>query len=72
MFYKILIVIVIVIVFGSILIYFIIKFIIRLLWKIVELVYKISKGDLIEKIIIYFKDDIGKLGNLFNEMFMFL
>ncbi|MGQ0519431.1 HAMP domain-containing protein, partial [Bacillus sp. D-CC] len=30
--------------------------------------HKISKGDLTEKITIHSKDDIGKLGNSFNEM----
>ncbi|MBM6646504.1 methyl-accepting chemotaxis protein [Bacillus sp. RIT809] len=67
-FYKTLVVIAIAIVFGSVLIYFIINSITRPLRKIADSAYKISKGDLTEKITIYSKDDIGKLGNSFNEM----
>ncbi|ANS46183.1 chemotaxis protein [Bacillus thuringiensis] len=67
-FYKTLIVIAIAIAFGSVLIYFITKSITRPLRKIAESAYKISKGDLTEKITIHSKDDIGKLGNSFNEM----
>ena len=67
-FYKTLIVIAIAIAFGSILIYFITKSITGPLRKIAESAYKISKGDLTEKITIHSKDDIGKLGNSFNEM----
>ncbi|HDR7610421.1 TPA: methyl-accepting chemotaxis protein [Bacillus mycoides] len=67
-FYKTLVVIAIAIVFGSVLIYFIINSITRPLRKIADSAYKISKGDLTEEITIYSKDDIGKLGNSFNEM----
>ncbi|MDM5237582.1 methyl-accepting chemotaxis protein [Bacillus cereus] len=67
-FYKTLIVIAIAIVFGSILIYFITNSITRPLRKIADSAHKISKGDLTEKITIHSKDDIGKLGNSFNEM----
>lgn len=67
-FYKTLIVIAIAIAFGSVLIYFITRSITGPLRKIAESAYKISKGDLTEKITIHSKDDIGKLGTSFNEM----
>lgn len=67
-FYKTFIVIAIAIIFGSVLIYFITKSITRPLRKIADSAHKISKGDLTEKITIHSKDDIGKLGNSFNEM----
>lgn len=67
-FYKTLIVIAIAIAFGSILIYFLTNSITRPLRKIADSADKISKGDLTEKITIHSKDDIGKLGNSFNEM----
>ncbi|WP_411372975.1 cache domain-containing protein [Bacillus anthracis] len=60
-FYKTFIVIAIAIVFGSVLIYFITKSITRPLRKIADSAYKISKGDLTEKITIHSKDDIGKI-----------
>lgn len=67
-FYKTLIVIVISIALGSVLVYFLTQSITRPLRKIVDSAHKISRGDLTEEITVHSKDEIGKLGDSFNEM----
>ncbi|WP_374937197.1 methyl-accepting chemotaxis protein [Bacillus clarus] len=67
-FYKTLIVIVISIVLGSLLVYFITLSITKPLRKIVDSAHEMSQGDLTKQIAVYSKNEIGQLGNSFNEM----
>lgn len=66
--YKTLTVIGISLLIGGVLIYFIIVSIITPLKELVMSSRKISEGDLTESIAIYSKDEIGQLGQSFNEM----
>ncbi|MHA4136074.1 methyl-accepting chemotaxis protein [Bacillus cereus] len=67
-FYKTITVIGISLVIGGILIYFIIVSIISPLKQLVISSKKISEGDLTESITVHSKDEIGQLGESFNEM----
>ncbi|PEQ68036.1 chemotaxis protein [Bacillus cereus] len=67
-FYKTITVIGISLVIGGILIYFIIASIISPLKQLVISSKKISEGDLTESITVHSKDEIGQLGESFNEM----
>ena len=67
-FYKTLTVIGISLIIGGILIYFIIASIISPLKQLVISSKKISEGDLTETITVHSKDEIGQLGESFNEM----
>ncbi|KOS26703.1 chemotaxis protein [Bacillus anthracis] len=67
-FYKTLTVIGASLLLGGIVIFFIIKSIISPLRQLVVSSKKISEGDLTETITIHSKDEIGQLGDSFNEM----
>ncbi|ARZ60841.1 methyl-accepting chemotaxis protein [Bacillus anthracis] len=67
-FYKTLTVIGISLIIGGVLIYFIIASIISPLKQLVISSKKISEGDLTETITVHSKDEIGQLGESFNEM----
>lgn len=67
-FYKTITVIGISLIIGGILIYFIIASIINPLKQLVISSKKISEGDLTESIAVHSKDEIGQLGESFNEM----
>ncbi|UNP82206.1 methyl-accepting chemotaxis protein [Bacillus mycoides] len=67
-FYKTITVIGISLMIGGVLIYFIIASIIKPLKQLVISSKKISEGDLTESITVHSKDEIGQLGESFNEM----
>ncbi len=67
-FYKTITVIGISLMIGGVLIYFIIASIIKPLKQLVLSSRKISEGDLTESITVHSKDEIGQLGESFNEM----
>lgn len=67
-FYKTLTVIGISLIIGGIIIYFIIASIIKPLKQLVISARKISEGDLTESIAVRSRDEIGQLGESFNEM----
>ncbi|MFD3445284.1 methyl-accepting chemotaxis protein [Microbacteriaceae bacterium 4G12] len=65
---KTIIVIGIALVLGGIVIFFIIRSITRPLRQLVVSAKKVSEGDLTENIVVRSKDELGQLGNSFNEM----
>ncbi|MED0961816.1 methyl-accepting chemotaxis protein [Bacillus paramycoides] len=67
-FYKTITVLGISLIIGGIVIYFIIASIIKPLKQLVISARKISEGDLTESITVRSKDEIGQLGESFNEM----
>lgn len=67
-FYKTVTVLGISLIIGGIVIYFIIASIIKPLKQLVISSKKISEGDLTESITVHSKDEIGQLGESFNEM----
>lgn len=66
--YTTILVLVIAIVVSSIAVYFVVKGIIRPIGKLKESAVTISKGDLTEKVSITSNDEIGQLGQAFNDM----
>lgn len=56
------------ILFGGIVIFFIVRSIMRPLFMLVGSAEKISQGDLTENIVYHRKDEIGKLADAFNQM----
>ncbi|MBP2242463.1 methyl-accepting chemotaxis protein [Cytobacillus eiseniae] len=67
-YYKTIVVIIIAMLIGGILVFFIIKSIVRPLKQLKDKAITISKGDLTEQIEILSNDEIGQLGIAFNEM----
>ncbi|KEK17277.1 chemotaxis protein, partial [Bacillus manliponensis] len=67
-YYKTLMVIGISLLIGGICIYFLIQSIIRPLKELVASSKKISEGDLTETIVVHSNDEVGQLGESFNEM----
>ncbi|KMY51542.1 methyl-accepting chemotaxis protein [Peribacillus loiseleuriae] len=61
-------VLIIAIIIGAVVVYFIVQSIIRPIKTLKESVITVSKGDLTEQIKIKSNDEIGQLGNAFNEM----
>ncbi|MFJ5624194.1 methyl-accepting chemotaxis protein [Peribacillus loiseleuriae] len=61
-------VLIIAIIIGAVVVYFVVQSIIKPIKKLKESVITVSKGDLTEKIEIKSDDEIGQLGNAFNDM----
>ncbi|MFJ8458567.1 methyl-accepting chemotaxis protein [Lysinibacillus xylanilyticus] len=66
--YTTLLVLIAAIVISSIVIYFVMKSIIKPIQSLKDSAVTISKGDLTEKVTITSKDEIGQLGEAFNDM----